>query len=407
MTENVVSVSLTSPTLHEAIHYAHRLKKTCGVIVVAVDHLTSQQGHIEYLTSQLYPLLRHHSRITDSLIRFSDDCWLICLDNGNDRLLKWTLCCIQRLLRRLSTQLDGPLDRALVLAAGLLLPPKGVKQSLKLIEQEIQALKSQLRLLKMIRSTVLGNAAFSPADQNNFANLIHRAILDNRLFLSFQPIRSNESGQIKYYECLARILDEEGQILTAGDFIPPCEKEGLIPLIDQKIQHLAIEELMSDQHVCLAINVSAVTAADPVWLNSLKAQMTARPDIADRLIIELTETSVFHEIEESIAFMTQLRKLGCRVSIDDFGAGYMALMHLKSDLVQIVKIDAQYIKNLASEPDNLYFIRAVLALTQPQGIECVAEGVENAETIAILAQENIQYLQGYYLGKPSSLRQWM
>jgi EAL domain-containing protein (putative c-di-GMP-specific phosphodiesterase class I) len=407
MTKNALSTSFTPPTLNDVIHYASRLRKPCGVIVVAVDHLTSQQGHIERVASQLYLPLRQRCRITDSLIRFSDDCWLICLDDCNDRLLKWTLCCIQRILNRLTTQLGSPLDHALVSAAGILLPQKGVKQSLKIIEQEIQTLKSQLRRLKMIRSTVLGDTTFSPEDQNGFANLIHRAILDNRLFLAFQPILSNKSGQIKYYECLARILDEEGKILTAGEFIPSCEKEGLIPLIDQKIQQLAIEELMSDRHICLAINVSAVTAADLTWLNTLKAQMTARPDIADRLIIELTETSVFHDIEESITFMTQLRNLGCRVSIDDFGAGYMALMHLKSDLVQIVKIDAQYIKNLASEPDNLYFIRAVSALTQHQGIECVAEGVENAETISILAQENIQCLQGYYLGKPSSLRQWM
>jgi EAL domain-containing protein (putative c-di-GMP-specific phosphodiesterase class I) len=407
MTKNAVSDSFTPPTLNDVLHYADRLKKPCGVIVIAVDHMASQQGHIEHLTSQLYMPLRQHSRITDTLIRFSDDCWLICLDDCNDHLLKWTLCCIQRVLNQLSAQLNSPLGHALVSAGSILLQQRSFKRSLKMIEQEIQTVKSQLRRLKMIRLTVLGDTAFSPKTQNDLTIQAQRAILDNRLFLAFQPILSNESGQIKYYECLARILDEGGQILPAGDFIPPCEKDGLIPFIDQRIQQLAIEELMNNRHINLAINVSAITAADSIWLNTLKSHMAARPDIADRLIIELTETSVFHDTEESIAFITQLRNLGCRVSIDDFGAGYMALMHLKFGLVQIVKIDAQYIKNLATEPDNLHFIRAVLALTQSQDIECVAEGVENAETISILAQENIQYLQGYYLGKPSPFRQWI
>jgi EAL domain-containing protein (putative c-di-GMP-specific phosphodiesterase class I) len=82
-------------------------------------------------------------------------------------------------------------------------------------------------------------------------------------------------------------------------------------------------------------------------------------------------------------------------------------MHLKSNLIQSVKIDAQFVKNLQPGSNNINFIRAIIALTHPQGIKCVAEGVEDASTATILTQENVDYLQGYFIGKPSPFREWM
>jgi len=267
--------------------------------------------------------------------------------------------------------------------------------------------KSALRRRKLMLSTAIGPNESIPETQTPSISLVNQAILGNRLFLAFQPIVDTNSGHLYYYECLARILDEDGRIIPAAQFISQSEKSGLVQLIDQKIQQLAIEELMNDRQLRLAINVSAITASDPLWLNTLKAQMSARPDLQGRLVVELTETSVFQNIDESVEFMTQLRDLGCPVSIDDYGAGYMSLMHLKSDLVQTLKIDAQFVKDLKIDPNNIHFTRAIMALTQPYGIKCVAEGVEDAETASILAQENVEYLQGYYIGKPSHFRQWI
>jgi EAL domain-containing protein (putative c-di-GMP-specific phosphodiesterase class I) len=241
----------------------------------------------------------------------------------------------------------------------------------------------------------------------NYIPIINEAISNNRLFIAFQPIVESCTRKLHHYECLVRILDKDGQILPAAHFIPQCEKNGLIHIIDQKVQQLAIEELMNDPHLRLAINVSAITAYDSLWLNTLKAQLTARPDLSRRIMIELTETSVFTNIEESVHFMTQLRELGCSISIDDFGAGYMSLTHIKSDLIQTVKIDAQFVRELTKDPNNIHFIKAITALTQPYGIQCVAEGVEDEETAIILGQEDVEYLQGYHIGKPTSFRNWI
>lgn len=406
MTLNTLSSSF-SASIDDVLNYAARFRKKYGFIVIVLDHISEQHSHIANLTSHLYPYLRKMVRSTDTIIRFTPDAWLICVDDCDDRLLQLMKYTIQSLLCRLQAQVTSPLDGALTFVQESFLQANTTSQAMKAFEREVQIAKSSLRRLKTIRSSTLGPIDSSNKTRNNVAPLIHRAILDNRLFLAFQPIVEAGSGQLHHYECLARVLDEQGQVITAAQFTDNCERTGLIQFIDQKVQQLAIEELMADRQLRLAINVSAVTASDAVWLNTLKAQMTARPDLQNRLMLELTETSVFQDIDESIHFITQLRDLGCHVSIDDFGAGYMSLMHLKSDLIQHVKIDAQFVNNLMPKSNNIQFIRAIIALTRPQGIKCVAEGVEDAETASILAQEKVDYLQGYFIGKPSPFRIWM
>ncbi|MCE3230412.1 MAG: diguanylate cyclase/phosphodiesterase [Alphaproteobacteria bacterium] len=405
MTINELSRSF-SASINDVLDYATRFQKPYGFIVVVLDHMNEDQNDIANMTSQLYPTLKKNVRVTDTVFRFSQDAWIIWLDDCDDRLLQWTLYTLQSVLHRRDTQIPNHLQDTLMVVRGSCSPTNTLNQTIKAFEHEIQLAKDSLRRLKMMHLTALGSINALSDNPAYSASFIHQTILDNRLFLAFQPVVDSTSRQLGYYECLARILDHNGQILPAGAFISQCEKTGLIPLIDQKVQQLAIEELMNDRHLQLAINVSAITAIDPQWLRTLKVQLTARPDLQGRLMIELTETSVFQNIDESIEFITQLRDLGCPVSIDDFGAGYMSLTHLKSDLVQTVKIDAQFVKDLKPGSHNIPFIRAIKALTQHQGIKCVAEGVEDAQTLAILAQEHIDYLQGYYIDKPSHFRGW-
>lgn len=407
MMTTAISSSFSTSTIEAALSYAASFQKSCGFIVVVLDHMSDQQSHIANLTSQLYPILKKNVRVTDTIIRFTPDSWVICLDDCNDHLLRWTCYGLESSIQRGNMQISRSLDNALTMVRGSFLVLNSLNQALKAFEHEIQSAKSNLRRLRRIRSTALNLPESLPAKQANLVALIHHAVLENRLFLAFQPIVYASSQKIHHYECLARILDQEGQMIPAGQFISLCEKTGLIHLIDQKIQQLALEELMNDRDVCLAINVSAITASDPIWLNTLKAQITARPDLRGRLIVELTETAVFQDINESVEFITQLRNLGCEVSIDDFGAGYMSVKHLQSDLIQTVKIDAQFVKDLHSDSNHIHFNRAIMTLTQPYGIKCIAEGVENAEAANILVQENIDYLQGYYIGKPCLFRKWL
>ena len=135
--------------------------------------------------------------------------------------------------------------------------------------------------------------------------------------------------------------------------------------------------------------------------------MRNRPDIASRLVVEITETAALYDIEESGRFVAALRHAGCSVALDDFGAGHTSLRHLQSLAVDTVKIDGSFIHNLADNPDNQVFLRHLLGLAKGFGFQTVAECVGSAEDAAILRREGVGLLQGYYFGRPSLKRPWL
>ena len=395
------------PDLKDIFVSSHRLQQPGGFIIIVVDHMDKRHTHQDSLTAHLYLLLRKNTQPGDPIIRLAPDCWLICLDGCDAHRLKSAQYSLQSLFNRRCNQISSIFEGVLIEVTGAFMPPATARQMRENFDQLIQEAKNRLRRFKMIHSTLLKPPALPISPPLNQAMLPYEGIMGNRLFLAFQPVVDNKAGKLMYYECLARLLDSQGHILGADRFIPACEQNGLISLLDHKVQQLALMELSGNRHLRLAINVSAITAAKPVWLNSLKAQIKARPDLKGRLIIELTETSFFFDVNDSLHFISQLRDLGCHVSIDDFGAGYMSLTHLKPDLVQSVKLDAQFAKGLKGPSPSLHFIRAILALTHPQGIKCVAEGVEDEAAKNILIQENVDYLQGYHIARPSHFRKWV
>ncbi|MGD9868952.1 MAG: EAL domain-containing protein, partial [Hyphomicrobiales bacterium] len=156
----------------------------------------------------------------------------------------------------------------------------------------------------------------------------------------------------------------------------------------------------------LAVNISGLTTTDPVWLRTLKSLLQGRPDLAKRLVLEITETAALQDIEETARFLGEIRGLGCRVALDDFGAGFTSFRHLQALTFDIVKIDGAFIRQLHDNPEQQLFVRNLVGLAEAFGLETVAECVETGEDAAFLANEGVQFLQGYYFGRPSQERPW-
>jgi EAL domain-containing protein (putative c-di-GMP-specific phosphodiesterase class I) len=189
--------------------------------------------------------------------------------------------------------------------------------------------------------------------------------------------------------------------------VPILEQLGFIRLIDRYVLDKAFSELSAHPDVRLGFNISGLTAADRPWLRALTSQLRTRPEIAGRVVIEITETAALYDIEESARFVSALRQAGCRVALDDFGAGHTSLRHLQTLAVDTVKIDGSFVHNLGASPDNQIFLRHLLGLAKGFGFHTVAEGVETAAEAAILHREGIGYMQGYYYGRPSLDRPWL
>ncbi len=236
---------------------------------------------------------------------------------------------------------------------------------------------------------------------------VQSALRDERIVFAFQPVVAAMTGEVDHYECLLRMRTLDGQIISASEFVPVIEQLGFIRLIDRYVLDKALAELAAHPTVRLGFNISGLTAADRPWLRALISQVRNRPDIASRIIVEITETAALYDIEESARFVSAVRQAGCHVALDDFGAGHTSLRHLQSLAVDTVKIDGSFISNLAGSPDAQVFLRHLLGLAQGFGFRTVAECVATAEDAAILRQEGVGFLQGYYFGRPTLERPWL
>ncbi len=233
------------------------------------------------------------------------------------------------------------------------------------------------------------------------------ALKDDRIEFAFQPLVHAATGEVAFYEALLRLWDEDRKLIAAKDFIPAIERLGYSRIIDRRTLDLAMDELHRSPDIQLALNISGVTVSDSAWLRKLNSHLRGRPDIASRLTIEITETVAMKEMAQSIRFVNQVRELGCKVALDDFGAGFITFRHLKTLTVDVVKIDGALIKGLCENKDNQAFVRTLIELAHAFRLEMVAEFVETAEEAEFLRNEGIHYLQGYYFGKPSFDRPWL
>lgn len=239
------------------------------------------------------------------------------------------------------------------------------------------------------------------------AEQVKQALKENRFKLAFQPVVSAATGEVNFYEGLVRMIDKEGQPIAAGGFVPVIEQMGLMRLIDRKVLDLGLDALENNPEMNLSINVSGMTAVDPVWLRRLEERLQDRLDIASRLIVEITETVALDDINESSRFVSSLTKFGCRVALDDFGAGFTSFRHLRALNVALVKIDGSFVRGITESPDNLLFVQTLVSLSRGIELECVAEWVETAEEAELLRAEGIDLLQGWHCGKPEINPDWL
>lgn len=239
------------------------------------------------------------------------------------------------------------------------------------------------------------------------AEQVQRALREDRLVFAYQPVVDAQTLETAYYECLLRMVQPNGDIECAYSFMPVVEELGMIRAVDLRVLELAVRDLSESPAVRLALNVSGLTTTDRQWRRTAVAMLRNKPQIASRLVVEITETAGLEDMEECARFVRTLRQLGCTVALDDFGAGYTSFSHLKSLAVDMVKIDGSFVRGIAGNPDNLVFVRTLLDLARNFNLGSVAECVETEEEIRLLAREGVRYLQGNAVGEPRLGQPWL
>jgi diguanylate cyclase (GGDEF)-like protein len=235
--------------------------------------------------------------------------------------------------------------------------------------------------------------------------IVH-SLKENNFRLAYQPVVHAKTKEIVFHEALLRMRCDNGDLVAAGHLVPIAEKLGLIRLIDRSVVFQVLTALRQFPTARIALNISGVTANDPRWFEKLTDILSENVDITDRLTIEITETVALHDVDQTIGFIQKLHSLGCKVAIDDFGAGFTSFRNLKELNVDKVKIDGSFCENLSHNIDNQYFVRTLIDLAQKFELEVVAEWVENEEDAALLTEWGADYLQGRLYGMAETDSPW-
>ena len=233
------------------------------------------------------------------------------------------------------------------------------------------------------------------------------ALNERRIALAYEPVVEAKTRKIAFYECLMRVHRPDGRIAHANEIIPVAERVGLMRMLDYRVLELVVNELAAAPDLTASVNVSPASTVDPDWWAGLGALLRANTSAAGRLIIEITETAAIQDVDDARGFVTRVKDLGCRIAIDDFGAGNTSFRNLRKLGVDIVKIDGAFVQNIVKSSDDRAFVHTLIDLSRRLGLKTVAEWVQDEEAAQLLADWGCDCLQGALIGLASDARPWL
>jgi len=228
--------------------------------------------------------------------------------------------------------------------------------------------------------------------------------LDHGQFIPYyEPQVELLTGEIVGFEVLARWDHPLSGMIGPDRFIPVAEEHGLIGRLSEQIMLAAMTEAATwDPAIKLSVNISPIQLSDS-WLAQRIVRLLAEAGFpAERLVVEITESSLFADIDLARTIVTSLKNQGIRLALDDFGTGFSSLAHLRSLPFDVIKIDRSFVSTLGKDPESSAIIRAVATLADGIGVPVTVEGIEDAATHAAVAGFGCAVGQGWYFGKPMS-----
>jgi diguanylate cyclase (GGDEF)-like protein len=399
-------------TLDQALYYCGRYNVEGAFLVVGIDNINVVNQAFGYEIADAVIIAVGHRldqclRSSDTIGRLSGDCFGVVLGQCPEDELPAAAEKILDAARdtEVATAV-GPIH--VTVSVGAVIIPELAKTATDAMTKAEIALQNAKRSGRNNWSLYRYTDEQREAQRKNMviAEQVKCALREDRLRLAFQPIVNCDTHEPVVWECLLRMVQPDGEIVAAALFMPVVEELGLIRQVDRRVLELAVAVMVEHPDARLAINISGMTSTDRTWLRHVVGLLRGQPQVAQRMVVEITETASLEDVEECARFVSSLRSLGCRVALDDFGAGYTSFRHLKILAVDMVKIDGSFIRDLPENPANMIFIRSLLDLARNFGLDTVAECVETLEQADMLRKEGVEYLQGWAFGKPQLEPPW-
>jgi diguanylate cyclase (GGDEF)-like protein/PAS domain S-box-containing protein len=243
-----------------------------------------------------------------------------------------------------------------------------------------------------------------------WATRIPRALEENRFQLSFQPIAPlrGDGDEGEHYELLLRMQDETGRIVLPSAFLSSAERYNLAARLDRWVISTAFHWLtchparLERLSLC-SINLSGHSLGDEAFLAFVIQQFAVTPIAPEKICFEITETIAIANLSYATHFIKVLKELGCRFALDDFGSGLCSFTYLRSLPVDFLKIDGAFVKDIVDDPMSLAMVKSINEIGQLMGKQTIAEFVENERILEKLREIGVNYVQGYFIGRPKLL----
>lgn len=392
--------------LRAVIARSERVGRPCAFLVASINNLSMINETFGYdvgdeMIAAVARVIREKLRGGDSIGRYSsnkfgvilNDCGLGAMRIAADRFIK---AIRDTVIHTSACQLSATLS-----IGGVVLPDQAGNVQ-NALSNALQALDKAKQKRFDCFMPYEPSPTRETVRQRNIAvaDGVMAALDEHRMRLVLQPMMRARTHEPALYECLLRMEQPDGTLVSAGEFMVVAEQLGLARLIDRRTLELAIDLLKKHPKLNLSLNVSGLTANDHEWLAALQSLTGGRRHITERLTIEITETAAISDLDHSVAFVDTLKELGCKVAIDDFGAGYTSFKNLKALNIDMVKIDGAFVKNMAESFSDQAFIKTMIELARTFKLETVAEWVGDAQTCDMLAEAGVDYLQGFHFGQP-------
>ncbi len=232
----------------------------------------------------------------------------------------------------------------------------------------------------------------------NWVGRIRDALDQDRFVLYAQPIIDLETYAVVQHELLLRMVSLEGDIVAPDRFLPTAEEFGLISEIDRWVVNETAR--LAAQGYRVEFNLSAKSVVNPNMLTIVRNALESHGGQPESVVCEITETALLRDAAAAEAFVHGLNEIGCQVALDDFGSGYSGFAHLKRLPVSYLKIEREFIRDLAQEASSRHVVSAVVSLAKAFAMQTVGEGAEDEATVEILKQLGVDRAQGYAIARP-------
>jgi diguanylate cyclase (GGDEF)-like protein len=398
--------------LAEAIEETRRFRSACAFMLIGIDHLARVNDAFGFdvadaVISEIARRIRLRLRGGDVLGRFSGNKFGVILknctvDDMNVAADRFLACVRDEVVPTRS----GPVS--VTASVGGVAVPRYAGSTDEALNRAYETLDSAKRRRA---GSFLAWKPNVERDAQRRVNIrvtdeIVTALNERRIVMAYEPVVAAASRTKAFYECLVRMEQVDGRVLLAPDIVPVAERLGLIRLVDHRVLELVVAELAASPNVELSLNISPDTTMDPDWWTSIESLMRAHPGVAERLIVEITETVAIQDIDDLRGFVTRLKNFGSRIAIDDFGAGYTSFRNLRKLGVDIVKIDGAFVQNIARSADDRAFVQTLIDLARRLNIKTVAEWVQDEMSAVMLRDWGCDYIQGRLIGLATADRPW-